>query len=111
MMRRRYYGRDSQDKAGILRYTKVTDALIDLTDVPAPSDERELAWLLSFYWHVDQACESLPELVQHRGEGQRPAPHLLRALEQSYQVGLAQGLELPQDSRRSLGYLGIPDNR
>ena len=111
LMRRRYYGRDSQDKAGILRYTKVTDALIDLTDVPAPSNERELAWLLSFYWHVDQACESLPELVQHRGEGRRPAPHLLRALEQSYQAGLAQGLELPQDSRRSLGHLGIPDNR
>ena len=31
---RRYYGQDSGDKAGILRYTKVTDTLIDLTDVP-----------------------------------------------------------------------------
>ena len=29
LSRRRYYSRDSQDKAGILRYTKVEDAIIE----------------------------------------------------------------------------------
>jgi len=107
LRRRRYYSRDSQDKAGILRYTKVTDALIDLTDTPAPGNERELAWLLSFYWHVDQAYDSIPELSQHRGEGQRPLPHLLRALQRTYEAGLAQGLKLPGHSQRALQDLGI----
>ena len=73
LRRRRYYGRDSSDKAGILRYTKVTETLIDLTDIPPPSNERELAWLLSFYWHVDWAYDSLAELVEHGGEGVVPS--------------------------------------
>ncbi len=107
LRRRRYYGRDAQDKAGILRYTKVTDALIDLRDIPPPSNERELAWLLSFYWHVDQAYHSLPELIGHLSEGHRCAPHLLRALQQIYKAGLAQGLELPRDSQSVLRDLGI----
>ena len=107
LRRRRYYGRDPQDKAGILRYTKVTDALMDLGDIPEPANERELAWLLSFYWNVDQAYNSLAELAQHRSEGRQPLPHLLRALEQTCQSGLAGGLELPEDGRRLLRDLGI----
>ena len=67
LSRRRYYSRDSQDKAGILRYTKVQDAIIDMADIPSPIEERELAWLLSFYWHVDQAYNTLPELVARLG--------------------------------------------
>jgi hypothetical protein len=50
-----YYGVSSEDKAGILRYTKATDAPIGLGDVPPPSNERELAWLLSFHWQVNNA--------------------------------------------------------
>ena len=107
LMHRRYYGRDSQDKAGILRYTKVTDAVIDLTDIPAPANERELAWLLSFYWHVDQAYDSLPQLVQHQEEGHPPTPQLIKSLGQSYQAGLEQGLQLPPDSQKALKELGI----
>ncbi len=109
LKRRRYYSRDAQDKAGILRYTKVIDALFDLTDIPAPNNERELAWLLSFYWHVDRAYNSMPELAQRRGEGQRPASHLLRALQQMYEAGLTQGLELPPASRRALRDVGLHD--
>ena len=67
LSRRRYYSRDSQDKAGILRYTKVQDVIIDMADIPSPIEERELAWLLSFYWHVDQAYNTLPELVARLG--------------------------------------------
>ena len=94
LMQRRYYGRDSQDKAGILRYTRVTNALIDLIEIPAPNTERELAWLLSFYWNVDQAYNSLSEFEQHCAEGQRPMPHLLKALRNKYESGLPGGLNL-----------------
>ena len=109
LRRRRYYGRDAQDKAGILRYTKVTEALIDLSDIPEPGNERELAWLLSFYWKVDQAYNSLSELEGHLGEGHRPMPHLLRSLRQKYQAGLTNGLVLSPDGRRSLDVLGVGD--
>ena len=111
LRRRRYYGRDAEDKAGILRYTKVADALIDLTDVPPPSSERELAWLLSFHWNVDQAYNSLPDLARHRSEGLRPASHILRALKEMCDTGLAQGSELSQESHDALKVLGINHGR
>jgi len=107
LRRRRYYGQDAQDKAGILRYTKVTNGLIDLTDIPPPSDERQLAWLVSFYWTVDQPYDTLPELCQHLAEGMRPASHLLRALNQMYSSGLEQGLELSAESQAALNTLGL----
>lgn len=107
LSRRRYYSRDSEDKAGILRYTKVIDDVIELGDIPPPNNERELAWLLSFYWHVDQAYSSLSMLVKHREEGRRPGPELLRAIQKKYEAGLSQGLELPPDSLRALEELGL----
>ena len=107
LRRRRYYGKDHQDKAGILRYTKVTEALIDLTDIPEPSNERELAWLLSFYWKVDQAYNSLQDLVEHKTEGREPLPHLLRAIEQTCQSAIGQDLQLSDYHRRILDQLGI----
>lgn len=107
---RRYYGRDAQDKAGILRYTKVTEALIDLADIPEPSDERELAWLLSFYWKVDQAYNSLSELADHLTEGHRPMSHLLRSLRLKRQSALTSGLQLSADGRQALDSLGIGDS-
>jgi hypothetical protein len=107
LSRRRYYSRDPEDKAGILRYTKVIDDIIELDDIPPPGNERELAWLLSFFWHVDQAYSSLSVLVQHRSEGRRPGPDLLRAIQDKYEAGLSQGLELPPDSLRALEELGL----
>ncbi len=107
LSRRRYYGRDAQDKAGILRYTKVTEALMDLSDIPSPTNERELAWMLSFYWKVDQAYNTLPELVERRSRGQRPMPHLLRALKGKYEAGEALGLNLEPESREAAARLGI----
>ena len=107
LSRRRYYSRDAQDKAGILRYTKVTDQLLDITDIPAPLNERELAWLLSFYWHVDQAYNSLPELTAHLLEGRRPEDKALEAIHKMYQKGRSQGLELSGDSQGALSQLGV----
>ncbi len=80
LKQRRYYGRDAEDKAGILRYTKTTDAIFDLDDIPAPADERELTWLLSFYWNVPMPANTLAELAATCHQGLRPAPHVLREL-------------------------------
>ena len=107
LRRRRYFGRDAQDKAGILRYTKVNNVLIDLADIPPPEAEREIAWLLSFFWHVDQAYNSLPELAGRLSEGQRPLPHLSRALRDKYVAGLAQGLTISPEGQGVLPALGL----
>ena len=107
LKKKRYYGEHEEDRAGILRYTKATDAIFDLDDIPPPSTERELAWLLSFYWRVDQACNSLPDLAHHLGEGERPGAQVLEALKRAYAEGLSQGLELSSDGRQALGSLGI----
>ena len=107
LRRRRYYGRDAQDKAGILRYTKVNSALIDLSDIPAPADERELTWLLSFFWHVDQAYNGLRELMEHIAEGQRPLTHLLYELQDKYETGVGQGLQLSEAGKVALPRLGL----
>ncbi len=104
---RRYYGRDSRDKAGILRYTKVHNAIIDLTDIPPPSDERELAWVLGFYWSVDRAYDSLPVLAANRGQGQRPAADDLASIYRMFESALMQGLTLPRESQVALRELGI----
>lgn len=104
---RRYYGRDAKDKAGILRYTKVSNALHDLTDIPAPRTERELAALLSFYWGADQAYETLPELAAHLGEGGKPEADYLQGLQDSYQRGMALGLVLPDGAKKLLPALGL----
>ena len=107
LSRRRYYSRDSQDKAGILRYTKVQDVIIDMADIPSPIEERELAWLLSFYWHVDQAYNTLPELVARLGEGRRPSAGRMAAIQSMYEAGLSQGLELSESGQAALEQVGI----
>lgn len=107
LRRRRYYGRDAQDRAGILRYTKVIAAVLDIEDVPAPQSERELAWLLSFYWKVDQAYHSLPDLAEHLGEGSQPSAETREALQKKYRAGLAQGLSLSREGQRVLAAVGL----
>jgi len=107
LRKRRYFGRDAADKAGILRYTKVSEALIDLADIPTPANERELAWLLSFYWKVDQAYDTLTDLLANLGQGHRPMPHLLRELNRKYGVSVSRGLNLPGESQSALKLLGI----
>ncbi len=107
LSRRRYYSRDAADKAGILRYTKVEEAILDISDIPAPAAERELAWLLSFYWHVDQAYNSLSDLSAHLPEGTRPSDARLATLGNMYRSGVEQGLVIPAGSEGYLGRLGI----
>ena len=107
LMRRRYYGRDQQDKAGILRYTKVVNTILDITDIPAPTDERELSWILSFYWSLDQAYGTLAEVARHRNQGMRPVEYQLRELQRKYRDGIGMGLSLSADAGQHLATLGL----
>ena len=107
LSRRRFYGESSEDKAGILRYTKVVNGLYDLSDIPIPNSERELTWLLSFFWNVDQAYNTLAELDAHRGEGSAPDAAASQRLQDMYERAAAHGLSLPSGASAALTPLGI----
>ena len=107
LTRRRYYGRDIEDQAGILRYTKVDNQLIDLEDVPPPTTQREIACLLSFFWQVDEVRPTLDDLVSARAEGRRPNFDMLRRIGDKYRAGLQMGLDLSAENRTALQQLGI----
>ena len=107
LSRRRFYGQSSEDKAGILRYTKVVNGLYDLSDIPVPANERELTWLLSFFWSVDQAYDTLSELDAHRGEGSAPDAAVSQGLQNMYQRAISGGLSLPGGSAATLTSLGV----
>ncbi len=107
LSRRRFYGLSSEDKAGILRYTKVVNGLYDLSDIPIPTNERELTWLLSFFWNVDQAYDTLSDLAGHRGEGSAPDANVSRMLQEIYENAVSSGLSLPGGSATELTSLSI----
>ena len=100
LSRRRFYGESAEDKAGILRYTKVVNRLYDLTDIPVPNNERELTWLLSFFWNVDQAYGTLAELDAHKDEGNAPSADETQKLQDMYGKS---GLSLPGAALAPLG--------
>ena len=104
LSRRRFYGESSSDKAGILRYTKVVNDLYDITDIPVPSNERELTWLLSFYWNADQAYETVAQLNSHKGEGSTPNATVIQKLREMYQQS---GLNLSGEASTALIALEI----
>ncbi len=107
LSRRRFYGESQEDKAGILRYTKVVNRLYDLSDIPVPSNERELAWLLSFFWNVDHAYETLAELRAHVSEGDAPVADVLEKLQDMYAQATGNGLSLNDAAAAALTYLGF----
>ena len=107
LSRRRFYGQNSEDKAGILRYTKVVNGLYDLSDIPIPNNERELTWLLSFFWNVDQAYDTLAELDAHHGEGSAPDAAVSEKLQDVFEKAAAHGLNLPNGASAALASLGI----
>ena len=107
LRQRRFYGIDENDKAGILRYTKVVNTLLDLREIPAPMNERELAWLLSYCWHVDHAHSSLSDLAAHLDQGTPPENEIRKDLSAKYRDGLERGLRLTDEARKSLAKLAI----
>ena len=107
LSRRRFYGESQEDKAGILRYTKVVNRLYDLSDIPVPANERELAWLLSFFWNVDQAYETLAELRAHVSEGNAPVADVSKKLQDMYAQATGNGLSLDGAAAAVLSSLGF----
>ena len=107
LSRRRFYGESQEDKAGILRYTKVVNRLYDLSDIPVPANERELAWLLSFFWNVDQAYETLAELRAHVSEGNAPVADVSKKLQDMYAQATGNGLSLDGAAAAALSSLAF----
>ena len=103
LSRRRFYGESSADKAGILRYTKVFNHIYDITDIPVPNNERELTWLLSFYFNVDQPYDTLSDLEAHRGEGNSPDAAVSQKLQDMFKES---GISIP-NSDVALSALGL----
>ena len=108
LKRKRYYGDDQQDRAGILRYTKVSEEVFDAGDIPTPSNERELAWLTSFYWRLDRAYETLPEAAANRRSGSAPTEAGAGALQNAYREAiLSKGLRLRSEAAEAARELGL----
>ena len=107
LKRKRYYGDDQEDRAGILRYTKVSTAIFDQKDIPVPSDERELAWLTSFYWHLDGAHETLAEASANSTSGTAPSGADAEALSHAYRESAIQGLVLSAEEKAAAQRLGL----
>ena len=104
---RRYYGSPDNERAGIMRYTNVVNALVNLSDVPPPRTEWEAARLLSFYWSLDRSYETLRDAAAHRAEGACPPADLLAALSASCAAGAKDGLALGAGAQAALGELGV----
>ena len=78
--------------------------MYDITDIPVPSNERELTWLLSFYWNADQAYETVAQLNSHKGEGNTPDATVVQKLQEMYQKS---GLNLSGEASTALIALEI----
>ncbi|MDE0475229.1 MAG: hypothetical protein OXI50_11750, partial [Gammaproteobacteria bacterium] len=104
---RRFYGSPENERTGILRYTKVVNALLDVSDVPPPRSEWEAARLLSFCWSLDRSYETLAEAAARRAEGQAPSAEMLGALSYALARGVAEGLTLSSGEDAALRELGI----
>ena len=90
-----------------MRYTKVVNELYDLSDIPVPNNERELTWLLSFFWSVDQAYDSVADLAAHQNEGSAPDEPTMQKLKGIYGETAGNGLRLPSAASAALESLGI----
>ena len=104
---KRFYGDSTNDKAGILRYTKVSNKIFDISEIPIPIDERELSWLLSFYYQLSQAYETLSEVLAHVEEGIAPEAGVFYSIEEMYRESVNLGLEISREGKGKLRELGF----
>ena len=107
LRQRRYYGSPENERSGILRYTKVLNALINLSEVPPPRTEWEAARLLSFAWSLDRSYETLADAAARLAEGEAPSAELSGALSELCARGAAEGLALSPGAQAALRELGI----
>ena len=107
LKRKRYYGESQEDKSGILRYTKAVNSLLDKDDIPEPETERELTWLFSYFWNLDQAYPTLTEAASHL-DSQPPPPNDTKLfLQEMFDNSIKRGLALPNNAKDLLGPFGI----
>jgi hypothetical protein len=107
LKRKRYYGDNQEDRAGILRYTKVSEEVFDAGDIPTPSNEREMAWLSSFYWGLDRAYETLAEASQNLSSGTSPTAAGSNTLKTAYGKAIGHGMDLSADATSAAARLGL----
>ena len=107
LKRKRYYGESQEDKSGILRYTKAVNSLLDLNDIPEPESERELTWLFSYFWNLDQAYPTLSEAISHLYSQPKPSEHTTIFLQNMFNKSIGNGLSLPEKSKELLEPFGI----
>ena len=107
LKRKRYYGESQEDKSGILRYTKAVNSLLDKDDIPEPETERELTWLFSYFWNLDQAYPTLTEAASHL-DSQPPPPNDTKLfLQEMFDNSIKRGLALPNNAKDLLGPFGV----
>jgi hypothetical protein len=104
---KRYYGDSQNDKAGILRYTRANNDIFDIDDIPLPSNDREAAWLVSFYWSLEQAYESIELLGQNTSESSNPNPQALSQVNAKLLSAAENGLVFNLRDKEILGKFGI----
>jgi hypothetical protein len=107
LKRTRYYGENSQDRAGILRYTKVDESIFDLEDIPFPQNEREMAWILSFYWSLDRSYDEIALVLKNLNQGNVPRPEILITLSAKIKRAIDAGLVLPEEAYNTLNIMGL----
>ena len=107
LKRKRYYGESQEDKSGILRYTKAINTLLDLSDIPEPESERELAWLLSFFWDLDQAYQTIAEVTSNLGPQSTLPTETSNFLQQMFDRAIGNGLPLTGNFKELLVSVGI----
>ena len=104
---KRYYGSSQEDKAGILRYTKANNEIFEIDDIPSPRDEREAAWLISFYWSLDQAYENIPSLDNSVSGPAKPDLSTISAIQEKLNTSLRNGLRIGLEAKETLGKFGL----
>ena len=106
LKRKRFYGDNQADKAGILRYTKVVKEIFDFSEIPPPLDEREVSWLISFFCGLDEAHETINKLSDNLPEAilDQMAFGKITA---KIKDGFKSGLNLTSEAQIKLQLLGI----
>ncbi|MBH42258.1 MAG: hypothetical protein CL787_01860 [Chloroflexi bacterium] len=104
---KRYYGSSQEDKAGILRYTKANNEIFEIDDIPSPRDEREAAWLISFYWSLDQVYENIPSLDNSMSGPAKPDLSTISAIQEKLNTSLRNGLRIGLEAKETLGKFGL----
>ena len=90
-----------------MRYTKANNEIFEIDDIPSPRDEREAAWLISFYWSLDQAYENIPSLDNSVSGPAKPDLSTISAIQEKLNTSLRNGLRIGLEAKETLGKFGL----